>query len=858
MLYGQKKGAECAAGWKRAMAFGGKILWLPVLVLGLGAAGAATGQGKSAPDGVNSASIQTFHDSVQPFLTKNCTACHNAKANTANLNLERFTAPDAVIDREVFEKVLQKLQAGEMPPRGRPRPSDADLKTVTTWLRGEFDRADAKATPNPGRVTARRLNRAEYDNTIRDLLGVDFHPAADFPQDDSGYGFDNIGDALSLSPVLMEKYLAAAEKAVNMAIFGQGIIKPTVVRHQPPYREGSDGGNNGRFADRLAWTMTNYDVTGLTLPSSVHAMHAFPAEGDYEFRISPEGNRPLPSEPFKVAVWIDGKQLTSVNFQATTISTGMEGRDQTVRAHVSAGEHWVAVSALRQYEGLPAKYNALNPTNQPEPPPRPAPTAPPNASPEQKAIFETQLKVLAERAARGPSITDVSFRVNFVEISGPFKPKTAPSPDSLKKIFICHQHTAACARNIVTNMAGRAWRRPATPQEIASLLVLLRDSSKRGASFQQSIAVSLEAMLVSPNFLFRIERDPQPGADGDAQHRVSQYEMASRLSYFLWSSMPDNTLFRAAANGGLNKPSVVKAQVQRMLKDPKASALVDNFGGQWLRFRALESVEPDPVIFMAFNDYLRISMQKETALFLQNLLASNGSALDLLNGKYSFLNEELARFYGIPGVEGPQFRKVSLAGTPRGGILTHGSVLTTTSYANRTSVVQRGKWVLESLLNATVPPPPPNVPRLDETKVGTAMSLRAQMEMHRANPICASCHTRMDPIGFGLENFDAIGRYRTQDGSFPIDASGTLPDGKHFNGPEELEGILMQKKDAFTQALTEKMLTYALGRGLEPYDRPAVKRIAEQMAKDKYRISSLVLGIVNSLPFQARKGDRAI
>jgi Protein of unknown function (DUF1588)/Protein of unknown function (DUF1585)/Protein of unknown function (DUF1592) len=285
--------------------------------------------------------------------------------------------------------------------------------------------------------------------------------------------------------------------------------------------------------------------------------------------------------------------------------------------------------------------------------------------------------------------------------------------------------------------------------------------------------------------------------------------------------------------------------------------LVDNFGGQWLRFRAMESVQPDPVAFMAFNDYLRISMQRETELFLQDLLARDGSVLDLLAGKYSFLNEELGQFYGISGVKGPAFRRVDLTGTPRGGILTQGSVLTTTSYANRTSVVQRGKWVLENLLNAPVPPPPPNVPLLDEAKVGVSMSLRQQMEQHRANPICASCHMRMDPIGFGLENFDAIGRWRTQDGKFAIDASGTLPDGKHFNGPDELKGILLEKRDAFVQAVTEKMLIYALGRGLESYDRPTVKRIAAQVARDNYRISSLVLGVVNSLPFQARKGDRA-
>ena len=838
----------------------------PLLIFLLCAA--ASAQTRQPSD---SASAKAFQDSVQPFFSKTCYSCHNAKLNTGGLNLEPYTTPDSVLkDRDKFEAVLQKLLAGEMPPKGLPRPSDSDLKSVENWIQKEFDRADAAIKPNPGRVTARRLNRAEYNNTVRDLLGVDFHPADDFPQDDSGYGFDNIGDALSLSPVLMEKYLAAAEKVTRTAIFGQEKLKPTVVRHQPPYREGTDGGNNSRFLEKIPWTITNYDLTGLTLPSSVHMMHTFPAEGDYEFRISPEGNRPRPSEPFQVAIWIDGKQTAAVTFEATTNGTGMEGLEQAVVAHAPAGEHWVAASALRQYEGLPTKYGGLNPTKQPD---IPAPQfgggggrqLPPDATPEQKAAFEARQKAIAAgggrgggRAARPPAITDMSFRVNFVEISGPFKPKTDPSPESLKKIFVCKEHTPACERRIVTDLARRAYRRPATSQETAKLLALVSDDQKRGASFEQSIAVAVEAMLVSPHFLFRMEGDPKPGPAGDPEHRVDQYELASRLSYFLWSSMPDDELLRCADRKTLRDPSVLDAQVTRMLKDPKAKALVDNFGGQWLRFRALESIQPDPVIFMAFDDYLRISMQRETEMFLQNLLSTDGSILDLLNGKYSFLNEELARFYGIPGVVGPEFRRVDLTGTPRGGVLTQGSVLTASSYATRTSVVLRGKWVLENLLNAPVPPPPPNVPMLDEGKVGTSMSLRQQMEEHRSNAICASCHSRMDPIGFGLENFDAIGRWRTQDGKFPIDASGTLPDGKHFNGPDQLKNILMQNRDAFTQCITEKMLIYALGRGLESYDRQAVKAIAAEVSKDNYRISSLVLGIVNSLPFQQRKGDRAI
>jgi hypothetical protein len=811
---------------------------------------------------------QTFEASVQPFLGRNCYSCHNAKLNSGGLNLEAYTSTQGVLkDRDQWETVLRKLQSGEMPPKGLPRPVAAETRAVEAWIAREFDRADAAAKPVPGRVTARRLNRAEYNNTVRDLLGVDFRPADDFPQDDSGYGFDNIGDALSLSPVLMEKYLAAAEKVVNTAIFGIEKLKPTVVRHQPPYREGTDGGNNSRFLSNLKYTITDYDVTGLTLGSSVHTLHTFPAEGDYEFRISPEGNRPRPSEPFPVAVWIDGKQVGALHFESTTNPTALEGMDQTIMVHAPAGEHWVAVSALRLYEGLPAKYGGLNPTKQPEPPPNAGRGGggfqlPENATPEQKAAFEARLKARAAAGAGGRgaakplAITDVSFRVNFLEIGGPFNPVTRPSPESLKKIFVCREQTAACERRIVTEMARRAYRRPATQQEVAKLLGLVAADRQRGASFEQSIAVALEAMLVSPNFLFRMESDPKPGSKGNPEHALSDLELASRLSYFLWSSTPDEELLRAAEQKILHNPQILSAQARRMLKDQKANALVENFGGQWLQFRALESVKPDPVAFMAFDDYLRLSMRQETTLFFRNLLQTDGSVLDFLNGKYSFLNEELARYYGIPGVKGPEFRKVDLTGTNRGGVLTQGSVLTTSSYATRTSVVIRGKWVLENLMNAPVPPPPANVPPLDETSVGTSMSLRQQMEKHRTNAICASCHARMDPLGFGLENFDAIGRWRTEDGKFPIDASGILPNGRTFKGPEELKAILMENKDAFAQGLSEKMLIYALGRGLDANDRPTVRAIAKQVADNQYRVSSLVLGIVNSVPFQKRKGDR--
>ncbi len=384
---------------------------------------------------------------------------------------------------------------------------------------------------------------------------------------------------------------------------------------------------------------------------------------------------------------------------------------------------------------------------------------------------------------------------------------------------------------------------------------MIAQERQNGASFNESLSTAMEAVLISPKFLFRIEQDPETET-GDSGHYVGPYELASRLSYFLWSTMPDEALLKQAATGRLQDPQVLNAEVRRMLNDPKAAdGLVKNFGGQWLQFRALESVRPDPERFPLFSDYLRMSMQRETELFFTNVIREDRSVLDFLNGKYTFANEVLARFYGIPDVKGPEFRKVDLTGTPRGGVLTQGSVLTASSYSTRTSVVLRGKWVLENLLNAPVPPPPPNVPALNESTVGVSMSLRQQMEEHRKNAICSSCHSRMDPLGFGMENFDATGHWRTLDGKFPIDSAGVLPNGKSFHGPDEMKAVLMDQREAFTRALTEKMLTYALGRGLERYDRPVIKQISSKVAANDYRVLTMVEEIASSLPFQKRRGD---
>jgi hypothetical protein len=800
----------------------------------------------------------SFEESVRPFLAKRCATCHNAKLKTGGLALESFqTAASVTRERAAWERILQKLQTGQMPPPDAPRPDPAEVQAVTRWIEHEFDRSDRSASADPGRVTARRLNRAEYNNTIRDLVGVDFRPAEDFPQDDSGYGFDNIGDVLSLSPVLMEKYLAAAEKVARTAVFGPEPMKPTLERCPTSGRRGAPS----------TQALFEYDRTGLSLPNASHATHRFPVDGEYFVRAVLSGDRPAGSEPLEIALWVDGRQVQARPLDAAGLASfaadrqDLSGNRVEFRTRFTAGDHWLAVSILHLYEGLPASYGGPNPSKRPAPPPRDFSRffqPPPNATPEQLAAFQRRLERFGARR-RQPAPAN-NARVGSLEIGGPYAQAKGPSPESTAKIYTCGHlhggHQASCARKIIGDFARRAFRRPVTAQEVSDTLGLYSVARRQGGSFDEGICVALQGILLSPHFLFRIENDP-PQTSAGVAHSVSQYELASRLSYFLWSSMPDDELLGCADRGLLRKPEVLGAQVRRMLKDPRAHALVENFGGQWLELRKLESVKPDRRRFPEFDDYLRMSMRRETELFLENIVHEDRSILDLIDGDYTFLNERLAQLYDLPGVKGPWFRKVSLAGTHRGGVLTQASVLTVSSYPNRTSPVLRGKWVLANLLNAPPPPPPPGVANLDETRIGETATLRQQLEAHRTNPTCASCHARMDPLGFALENFDAIGRWRTEDGKLPVDSAGSLPDGRAVQGPDGLKAVLKNDRDAFTRCVTGKLLTYALGRGLEPYDQPAVRTIAERVAADDYRFSRLALEIANSLPFQMRRGDRA-
>ncbi len=802
---------------------------------------------------LNEASTSGFESVVRPFLAENCFGCHGEKKQKRGLNLEAMTSAKSLIDdRDRWDEVVVKLRQREMPPEEEEQPSEHQRQAVAGWIARELARIDRVTPPDPGRVTARRLNRNEYNNTVRDLLGVDIHPADDFPQDDSGYGFDNIGDVLSLSPALMEKYLSAADKLSRTAIFGPSKLAPTLTRLR----------SDGRKPGDARSIPEQYDVTGLSLSNAFHAIYRVPVEGEYAVRVVLGGVRPAASEPITVSLWVDEREVASLTHNPERAATFADdrqdfgGQTNEFRVKLPAGDHRLAVAIPRIFEGLPASYGGPNPSKRAEPPPRSF-TAPPGATPERIEQLRKRFDETQEELKKLPLN---GVRVSAVEMGGPYSQVTGPSLESKKRIYTCGhlagEHQPWCVTRIMTDLTRRAFRRPVTPSEVETFVRLVKDAQDEEGSFDEGLAVGIQAVLVSPDFLFRIERD-RLSPRAVPTHVISQHELASRLSYFLWASMPDESLRRAADTGTLRAPGVLAAQVRRMLRDPKASALAEHFGGQWLQFRALESVTRDRERFPDFEDYLRLSMRRETELFVEHVIRGDRSILDFIDARYSFLNERLARHYGIPNVSGPEFREVDLANSPRGGVLTQGSVLTVSSYATRTSPVLRGKWILENLLNAPPPEPPADVPNLDEAAIGTAASMRAQLEAHRKDPTCASCHRRMDPLGFGLENFDAVGAWRTMDGKFPIDASGLLPDGDEFNGPDQLRSILKDRSDAFARCLTSKLLTYGLGRGLERYDARTVKSIASRLPAQRYRFSALILEIVNSLPFQSRRAREA-
>jgi mono/diheme cytochrome c family protein len=797
--------------------------------------------------------VEGYNTLIRPFVAENCFPCHGYKKQKNGLNLESFeTAGSLTDDHDRWAEVVKKLRGREMPPEEEPQPPEHQRQAVAVWLAKQLDRIDRQTPPDPGRVTARRLNRTEYNNTVRDLLGVDIRPADDFPQDDAGYGFDNIADVLSLSPVLMEKYMSAAEKVTRTALFGPSVMKPTLTRLR------SDG---RRVRDAKTFP-GDYDVTGLSLPNAFHTMYRVPVDGDYVVRAALAGLRPVGSEPVSVTLWIDDRLVQTIPFDPERSATFNDDRQDfggqmvEFKARLTSGDRHIAVAIPRIFEGLPPAYSGPNASTRPIPPPREF-KPPASATPERIAQLR---KTFDDTQAELAKIPMNGVRINTLDVGGPYAQATGPARASLQKIYTCGHlngaHTPLCARRVVTDFARRAFRRPVTARELAPYLKLVDQAQKEEGSLAEGLAVGLQAILVSPDFLFRIERDHlATGSTAAGHYPLSQHELATRLSYFLWSSMPDAALRHAAETGTLRNPAVLTAQVRRMLRDPRSKALAENFGGQWLQFRALESVTRDRDRYPDFEDYLRFSMRRETELFIEDVIQHDRKVLDFIDGKYTFVNERLARHYGIPDVTGPDFRRVDLSDTPRGGVLTQGSVLTVSSYATRTSPVLRGRWVLDNLLDAPPPEPPPDVPNLKESEIGTSASMREQLELHRKDPTCASCHRRMDPLGFGLENFDAIGAWRTSDGKFPIDATGTLPDGRSFTGPDELRKILRADHQAFEHCLTAKLLTYALGRGLERYDKRTVSGIVGRLPEHEYRFSGLILEIVKSLPFQSRRSS---
>jgi hypothetical protein len=732
---------------------------------------------------------QTFENTVQPVLAKTCTPCHNAQLASGALNIAGFTKVSSLTsDRPGWDRILDKLRAGEMPPKPMPRPKELDA--VIQFVQGEFDKADRNTRPDPGRVTARRLNRNEYTNTIRDLLAVDFRAEKSFPTDDLGNGFDNIGDVLTISPVLMERYLSASANIARRAVGADPLPKKPLEIQLA-------------FKDRKVRRID---------PSTIEGTTHIEFDGEYTIRIGLPGERGKDAKPVQLGFWMDGKLLNTIS--AETKPSGLvyfnPYSDETMRLYIPEGDHVFRAGF----------------------------------------IDDEFVKTLTGKDVYDTKKNKFLDSITFV---GPYPSNVEKA--SRKKILICDPKSGqACVDKIIGTLAHHAYRRPVTPVEIAALTKFVGMAKAEGQSVEQGIQLAIQAMLVSPHFLFRIERDANP-TDPTKVHPISEIELASRLSYFLWSSMPDDELLALAEAGKLRTPGTLDAQVKRMLADQRSSAISDNFAGQWLELRNLDVVKPDPQKFPEWSPELRDAMKMETRLFFDSILRDNRPLADFLDARYTFLNERLAKFYGIEGVTGPDFRRVELTTPERGGILGQASVLTVSSYPTRTSVVIRGKYILQNILNSPPPPPPPDVPALDEGSVGKSASLRQQMEKHRADPACASCHSKMDPLGFGLENYDGIGKWRTQDGQFAVDATGTLPNGKTFSNPAEMRATLKSQLPQFARCMVEKMLTYSLGRGIGPSDRRTVDQIAKNWAAAEYPFQSLIFEVVRSLPFQSRRGE---
>ena len=727
----------------------------------------------------------SFARDVKPIIAKFCLGCHSGSGAAAGLDLAKLSlSDDFVKNLDRWGKVASRLGQKTMPPAGNPHPADSARQRIVDWVE---TKANAMCQlQDPGRVTIRRLNRAEYNNTIHDLTGLDLHPADDFPSDDVGYGFDNIGDVLSLSPLLMEKYITAAEKVGDAAI---RLPRAFSKQYDATTMTADKGANNLDEGGRFFFTNAECYKT-VSVPES----------DSYHLICYAGADLAGPDLPH-MAIDIDGKRITQFDVGAKRSAP----RFYECPISLSAGEHKIGIAFTNDY------YNTKDP----------------------------------------PGKQDRNLWLSYFQLRGSVALSLTPSPAQLRIIPYepGPENQTRDARTFLAKFAGRAFRRPATTDELDRLLKVYV-AGRTGSSFDAGIKLAVEAILASPNFLFRVELDPK--ASGAAVRPLNDFELASRLSYFIWSSMPDDELTGLARTGQLHDPAVLNAQIMRMIQDPKAEALASNFAGQWLQLRKLAIVEPDPKRFPGIDGAMKHDMATETEMFFEAVLRENRPIADFIDGKYTFLNGRLAAHYGIPGVTGDAFQRVRLTGQ-RGGVLTQASVLLVTSNPTRTSPTKRGKWVLEQILGTPPPPPPPGVGVInDEQHRIDAKTLRQLMEEHRKNPMCAACHAKMDPIGFGLENFDAVGKWRDKDGAYPLDTTGILPGGIKFSGPTELKQILLKNKPEFARALAEKLLTYALGRGVEPSDKCALDGIVKQAAAQNYRFASLIADVVDSDPFRKR------
>ena len=750
-------------------------------------------------------------------LNKYCVTCHSDKAKTGGLSLENANLTDVPKGAETWEKVIRKVRAGMMPPPGMPRPEKPALDAFAGYFETSLDRA-AAAKPNPGRLAMHRLNRAEYANAVRDLLSIEVDVASLLPPDDESSGFDNIADVLKMSPSLMERYLSASWNISRLAVGNPEIGASTQI-----YRVRPD-------------LSQDQHIEGLPLGTrgGMLVKHNFPLDGEYTIRLRMWRNtfdlmRGM-EDPHDIEIAMDGTrlQLVTVGGKADfgrmaenpgTFGTELDAR-LSVRIPVKAGTHTITAATILK----------------------------------SHATRDDLIKPFMRTTIDGLDIMgDPS--VDRLTIEGPFIQTGSGDTPSRRKLFICKPASAAdeqaCATKILTALARMAYRRPADQPTMNTLMDFYKRGRAQG-NFDNGIESALQFVLASPAFLFRVVPDPPKTAPGTV-YRLDDYALASRLSFFLWSTIPDDQLLTLAGQGKLKDPVVLEAQVKRMLADNRSAAMIDNFAEQWLHLRNLKTSSPDLQVFPDFDDNLRSAMKEETTLLFDSIMREDRSVLDLLNADYTFVNERLARHYGMPGIYGSYFRRVKVPSEARRGILGQGSILTVTSYPNRTSIVERGKWILTNILGVPPSPPPPGIPSLKETYTDKPQTLRERMEQHRKDPVCAGCHKVMDPIGFSLENFDAVGHWRTTDEGAKIDPAGTLFNGAPLDGINGLRRELLARPETFVGVMSEKMMTYALGRGVEYSDMPAVRKVVQDAGKNNFKFSSIVLGVVKSAPFQMKE-----